>query len=173
MPTNLPGHWHDTVYKWESCMWQVRGAESGKVLGKIRQDPSVSKTFNWLHADIFWFSFIIAKRQILLKWSVIWLKSWTWTDCFNGGPFVSSSQNSHFVVSKSNRLYVDNFRFSCIYSSYIVQISIKWLVVCLKSWSWTSHSNSTNPSVTSGQISPFIAFITEVLKFITSIPISQ
>jgi len=54
-------------------------------------------------------------------------------------------------VSKSNRLHVHIFQFSCVKLGYVSWNPLKWWVVFLKSWT------STGSYVTSNQFSPFIA----------------
>ena len=75
----------------------------GNFLGVISQNPSVSKS-NWLHIVIFRF-FFINFRYILktpVKWSVVFLKSWTSRSYFSTstGSSVTSGRFSSFIDSQ-------------------------------------------------------------------------
>ena len=75
---------------------------SGRFLGIIRWDPSVCKSNQWLHVDILWFAFIKMGYilWIPLKWSVIFLQSWTSPGYFSNsnGSFVSNCRFSPIIT---------------------------------------------------------------------------
>ena len=115
-------------------------------LGKISQDPSVSKSnqFQVVIFQVFRFKNLKYISQIPLKWWVIFLESWTspsyrlWfflvfvyvfevhfkdsSKMMN--DFAWSLEHQHFVISQ----------FLFMYLRYISLIPLKWRVMWLKSW---------------------------------------
>ena len=86
--------WSATV----TCQW------SGRILGITGWDPSVCKS-NRSHVDTLQFSFIKLRYilEIPLKWSVIFLQSWTSTGYFSNstGSSVTSCRFSPIIVTGS------------------------------------------------------------------------
>ena len=97
----LIGRWH-----WIACsicdnQWL------GRFLSIIGWDPSVGKS-NRLHVDILWFSFIKLGYipYIPLKWSVIFLESWSSTGSFSNsiGSSVTNCRFSPIIGDYHSRL---------------------------------------------------------------------
>ena len=125
-------------------LWTVNTPVNGEILGRIAQDPNVSKS-NQLHVDFFQIFLDESKYipYIPLKWSVIGLKSWNWNGSFSNSvsQSVTNGWISPFIGLQPRFEFTNHFVIMCFIMAIQEKVIIWNPAPCIGTTTWHNLAN--------------------------------